>query len=40
MKQGMQDGMKLVNANFDQMQVFVIINNVRIIIIADVNVKN
>ena len=40
MKQGMQDGMKLVNANFDQMQVFVIISNVRIIIIADVNVKN
>ena len=40
MKQGMQDGMKLVNANFDQMQVFVIISNVRIIIIEDVNVKN
>ena len=40
MKQGMQDGMKLVNANFDQMQVFVIISNVRIIVIADVNVKN
>ena len=40
MKQGMQDGMKLVNANLDQMQVFVIISNVRIIIIADVNVKN
>ena len=40
MKQGMQDGMKLVNESFDQMQVFVIISNVRIIIIADVNVKN
>ena len=32
--------MKLVNANVDQIQVFVIINNVGIIINASVNAKN
>ena len=32
--------MKLVNANVDQMQAFVIINNVGIKINVDVNVKN
>ena len=40
MKQDTQDGMKLVNTNLDQMQVFVIINNVGMKINADVNVKN
>ena len=32
--------MKLVNVNVDKMQVFTIIDNVGIIINADVNVKN
>ena len=32
--------MKLVNVNVDQMQMFLIINNVEIKINADVNVKN
>ena len=32
--------MKLVNVNVDQMQAFVIINNVRIMINADVNANN
>ena len=32
--------MKLVNANVDQIQAFVIINNVGIKINVDVNVKN
>ena len=32
--------MKIVNVNVDQAQVFVIINNVGIMINADVNVKN
>ena len=40
MKQGIQDGMRHVHIDVDQMQVFVIINNVGIIIDADVNVKN
>ena len=40
MKQDIQDNIKLVNVNVDQMQVFVIINNVGIKINADVNVKN
>ena len=40
MKQDIKNGMKLVNANVDQMQVFVIINNAGIMINADVNAKN
>ena len=40
MKQDIQDNIKLANVNVDQMQVFVIINNVGIKINADVNVKN
>ena len=32
--------MKLVNVNVDQMQAFVMINKDRIMINADVNVKN
>ena len=39
-KQDIQNEMKLVNANVDQMQVFVITNNVRITINADVNLNN
>ena len=35
-----QNGMKLVNANVNQMQMFVITNNVGIMIDVDVNVKN
>ena len=33
-------GMKLPNINVDQIQVFIIINNVGIMINTDVNVKN
>ena len=40
MKQDIQNGIKLVNANADQMQVFLITNNVGIMMNADVNVKN
>ena len=40
MKRGIQNGMKRVNVNVDQMQVFVTVNNARIKINADVNVKN
>ena len=40
MKQDILTSMKLVNANVDQMQVFVIINNVGIMANADVNVKS
>ena len=40
MKQDKYLGMKFVNVNVDQMQVFVIINNVGIMINANVNVKN
>ena len=40
MKQGTQNDMKLANVNVDQMQAFVIIKNVAIMINADVNVKN
>ena len=40
MKQGKYNGMKIVNANVDQMQVFVIINNVGMLINVDVNVRN
>ena len=40
MKQATKNGMKFVNINLDQMQVFVMINNVGIMINADVNEKN
>ena len=40
MKQDTQDGIKLVGANVDYMQVFVTVNSVGIKIIADVNLKN
>ena len=40
MKQDIQNGMRRVHIDVDQMQVFVIINNVGIMIDADVNVKN
>ena len=40
MEQDIQNGMKLVNSNVDQMQVFVIINSVGINVNVDVNVKN
>ena len=40
MKQDLQNDMKHVSVNVDQMQLFVIINNVEIKINADVNVNN
>ena len=40
MKQDTKNGMKLVNVNVDQIQVFVIINKDRMKINADVNAKN
>ena len=40
MKQDTQNEIKLVNVSVDQMQVFVIINNVGIMIRADVNAKS
>ena len=40
MKQIIQNGIKCVSVNVDQMQLFVIINNVGMKINADVNVKN
>ena len=40
MKQDTQNDMKLVNVNVDQMQVFVITNNLGIMIHADENAKN
>ena len=40
MKQDTQNGMKFLNANWDFMQVFVIINKDGIRINADVNAKN
>ena len=40
MKQDIYNGMKLINVNVDQMQLFVIINNIGIKINADENVKN
>ena len=40
MKQDIQNEMKLVNVNADQMQVFVIINNTEIKVNAGVNVKS
>ena len=39
MKQDIQNGMKLVNVNVDQIQLFLVINNVGIKINADVNIK-
>ena len=39
MKQGIQSGIKLVNANVDYMQVFVTINRDGMKTNADVNVK-
>ena len=40
MKQDTQNGMKRVSVNVDQMQAFVIINNIGIMINAGVNAKN
>ena len=40
MKQDLQNGMKHVSANLDQMQLFVIINNIEIKINVDGNVNN
>ena len=40
MKQDIQNKMKLVNANVDQMQVFAIINKGTIKMDGDVNAKN
>ena len=40
MKQDIWNAMKRVSVNVDQMQSFVIINNVGMKINADVNVKN
>ena len=40
MKQGIQNGMKHVSVNVDQMQVFLIINNNGIMRNVNVNVKN
>ena len=40
MKQNTQNGMKLVIANVDQMQLFVIMNKNGMKINADVNAKN
>ena len=40
MKQDTQNGMKRVNANIDLMVVFVMLNNIGIIINAGVNPKN
>ena len=40
MKQDIQNGIKLVNVNVAQMQVFIMRNNVGIMINANVSVKN
>ena len=40
MKEDIKNGIKLVHIDVDQMQVFGIINNVGIMINADVNVNN
>ena len=40
MKQDLQNDMKRVSVNVDQMQVFVIINNAGMMINVDANVKN
>ena len=39
MKQDIQNDLKLIYTDADQMQVFVTINNIRVMINADVNVK-
>ena len=40
MEQDIQNGIKRLSVNVDQMQLFVTINNAGIMINADVNVKN
>ena len=40
MKQGTQNGMKREGVNVDQMKAFVIINNIGMMINANVNAKN
>ena len=40
MKQDTQNGMKHVSVNVDQMQTFVIINNLKIMINAGLNANN
>ena len=40
MRQGTYNDIKRVSANVDQMQLFIIINNVGIMINVDANVKN
>ena len=40
MKQDTQNGMKRVSVNVDQMEAFVIINNIGMMINAGVNAKN
>ena len=40
MKQDTQNGMKRVSVNVDQMQAFIIINNIKMMINAGVNAKN
>ena len=40
MKQVMHLGMRFVYVSVDQMQMFVMVNNIRIMINADVNAKN
>ena len=40
MKQDTQNGIKRLSVNVDQMQAFVIINNVGMKVNADVNAKN
>ena len=40
MKHDTQNGMKRLSVNVDQMQAFVIINNIGMMIDADVNGKN
>ena len=39
MKQDIQNDLKLIYTDADQMQVFVTINNIRVMINADVNVN-
>ena len=39
MKQDIQNDLKSIYTDVDQMQVFVTINNVRVMINADVNIK-
>ena len=40
MKRAICLGMKLLRVNVDQMQLFVMIDGIRVMINADVNVKN